>query len=543
MLQYIVVACFLYGLWKFFKWVSAPKSPLDNIHGPPSPSWLMGNMIQFYEQNGWGFHHELQTKYAPISRIQAMFGQPMLYVYDPAAMNTIVLKDRQQHLPLFEEVPWFMNVAFDSFGPGIFSTTGEAHRRQRKILSPVFSTKNLKILTPVFYEVAHRLNAAIKTLVTSGAEEVDIAKYMGRAALELIGQAALGHCFDPLTEEGHHPYANALRCYIPALTALTKEIQLYNFARPLVPVPLRRPLMNAVPSRRVKELLRVLDTMHENAVRIYTEKKDALELADKTGDEGNRAKDLVTLLLRANAGASSDDALPEDELIAQLSTMMFAATDTTSNALTLIFECLAKHPQAQDRLRQEIVELKNRHNGVIPYDELMSLPYLEAVCSETMRVYVPTPLRVRQAQADAVLPLSRPITGKDGSQIDSVAVPKGTLVFVAVQAININPDIWGPDGREWRPERWLEPLPETVAAAKIPGAQANIMTFYGGGRGCMGFKFAQIEMKVILAELLSTFRFETTDAPIVWKLAEVIFPTVGAEAWQPGYPMKVTLVE
>ncbi|KAI0819782.1 cytochrome P450 [Trametes gibbosa] len=518
MLQYFVIACFAYGLWKFLRWITSPKSPLNNIHGPPSPSWLMGNMMQFYEQNGWGFHRELQTKYGPISRIQAMFGQPMLYVYDPAAMNTIVLKDHQQHMPLFEEVPWFLSVSFDSFGPGIFSTTGEAHRRQRKILNPVFSPKNLRIIAPVFYEVAHRLSLAIMTVVTSGAEEVDIAQYMGRAALELIGQSALGHCFDPLTEEGHHPYAKALRCYVYASSQDSHACII-----------------------ALKELLQVIDTMHENAVRIYTEKKEAIKMADKFHEDGNKAKDLVTLLLRTNAGASCEDALPEDELIAQLSILMFAATDTTSNSLTLILECLAKNPQVQERLREEILEAKSHNeDGIIPYDDLMSLPYLDAVCSETMRVYVPAPLRVREAQADAVLPLSRPITGKDGSQINSIPVPKGTLVFVAIQALNISPDVWGPDAREWRPERWLEPLPETVAAAKIPGVQANLMTFYGGGRGCIGFKFARIEMKVVLAELLSAFSFEKTSAPIVWKLAEVIFPTIGAEAWQPGYPMKVT---
>ncbi|KAH9848267.1 cytochrome P450 [Lenzites betulinus] len=172
----------------------------------------------------------------------------------------------------------------------------------------------------------------------------------------------------------------------------------------------------------------------------------------------------------------------------------------------------------------------------------MSLPYLDAVCSETLRVHVPAPLRLREAQADAVLPLSRPITGKDGTQIDAVPVPKGTLVFIAIQAANTNPDIWGPDAHEWRPERWLEPLPAQLTEAKIPGVYTNLMTFWGGGRSCIGFKFAQLEMKVVLAELLSTFNFEKTDARIVWNLTEVIFPTVGTDD-SPGYPMKVTLAK
>lgn len=68
---------------------------------------------------------------------------------------------------------------------------------------------------------------------------------------------------------------------------------------------------------------------------------------------------------------------------------MFAATDTTSNSLTLILDRLASSPPAQDRLRAELAGAKSRlEGGDIPYDELMSLPYLDAVCAETLRVYV-----------------------------------------------------------------------------------------------------------------------------------------------------------
>ena len=79
-----------------------------------------------------------------------------------------------------------------------------------------------------------------------------------------------------------------------------------------------------------------------------------------------------------------------------------------------------------------------------------------------------------RARTDAVLPLSKPIIGRDGTEIDSIYVPKDTLIFVAVQASNVNPDLWGADAREWRPERWLEPLPEAITEAKIPGIYSNL---------------------------------------------------------------------
>ncbi|KAI9059397.1 cytochrome P450 [Trametes sanguinea] len=527
-------------VWEIVKW--AYPAPINNLHGPPSPSWFTGHLLQLYDKQGWGFHRDLHMKYGPVSRLQGMFGKPMLCVYDPLAMHNIVLKE--QHI--FEEMEWFLNFAYDSLGPGIVATTGETHRKQRKLLNPVFSTKNLRRLTPVFYEVVNRLKNAIKAEVDSGAPEVDMAQYMGRAALELVGKATLGHSFDPLTEERHDPYAEAVKSFVPAMSDLSQYLQLYRILRPLIPSFLRRPLMNLLPSRRVKRFLNVIDTMHSSAMQIYTEKKrEADSLGASTAPEDDeKAKDLITILLRANAGASEEDMLPEEELISQLSILVFVATDTSSNALTLILERLAENPDVQDKSRGEILAAKSqREDGQIPFDELMSLPYLEAVVRETLRISAPAPLRLREAREHTVLPLSKPIQGKDGSMIESIPVPKGTLVFVAVQASNINEDLWGPDAREWRPERWLEPLPETVTEAKIPGVYSNLMTFWGGGRSCIGFKFSQLEIKTVLAELLSSFRFEKTDAPVVWNLAEVIHPTIGTDSLRPAYPMKVTLVD
>lgn len=73
-------------------------------------------------------------------------------------------------------------------------------------------------------------------------------------------------------------------------------MQVYRFGRHLIPAPLRRPIMNLLPSRRVKALLRVIDTMHENAVRIYTEKKILVKAGDKAHEGDEKAKDLCSLL-------------------------------------------------------------------------------------------------------------------------------------------------------------------------------------------------------------------------------------------------------
>lgn len=98
--------------------------------------------------------------------------------------------------------------------------------------------------------------------------------------------------------------------------------------------------------------------------------------------------------------ASQGDRLPDEELIAQMSyvtvaffsmiplmvrsILIFAATDTTSSSLARIVHLLAEHPDVQEKLREEIINASD--NREISYDELVDLPYMDAVCRETLRL-------------------------------------------------------------------------------------------------------------------------------------------------------------
>ena len=77
------------------------------------------------------------------------------------------------------------------------------------------------------------------------------------------------------------------------------------------------------------------------------------------------------------------------------------------------------------------------------------------------------------ADKDIPLPLGYPVTGRDGRQIHEVVVPAGTVVLVNILGVNRDPNIWGQDASEWKPERWLSPLPASVSEAHIPSVFSN----------------------------------------------------------------------
>ncbi|KAE9401990.1 cytochrome P450 [Gymnopus androsaceus JB14] len=450
-----------------------PGSTLDQIPGPPVSSWWKGHQAQMSNlKDGWSFHQMLADNYGPVVRLQTVFRRNVFYTFDPKAMNHILLKEMNSFPPTRIETG---NIFL---GNGLLGTVGEVHRKQRKMLNPVFSITYMRSIMPMFSDIAKKLENALNKRVQSGPAEIDLLGWMARTALELIGQSGFGYSFDNMEDDvPKHKYSFVIKDVGQTLTLL----------------------MNAVPWKAVHDVRDMVMYMHEFSVKIYEEKKRALE----EGDEAvmrqlGQGKDILSILMKDNIEAGVEDKLDEDEIIAQFCTALdilwtwlsrtfiFAAMDTTS-LLTL-------HPDVQDKMRQEISQARREREGEkLSYDELVSLPYLDAVCRETMRL-------ISRAMEDSVVPLSKP----------------------------------------WKSERWLSSLPDSITNAKIPGVYSHLMTFNGGGRSCIGFKFSQLEMKVIISMLVEKFKFSPAPGKdIVWLMAGISSPVVVGGDGHPKLPLLV----
>ncbi|KAL1756817.1 cytochrome P450 [Schizophyllum commune] len=483
------------------------RTPLDNIPGPAPASFMTGNFKQLFSVDGWAFHERLASQ----SLKRVLLWERILYVADLKALYHIVVKDQD----IFEEHPQFIAANSVFFGPGLLTTTGDHHRKQRKLMNPVFSTTHMRNMIPLFYEVIDALRGTLEQKIESGPTEVDMLHWMGRTALELISRSGLGYSFDSLAPDAvPHPYAASVKEFIPTMFRLfLPRVYILPHVYNLGPAWFRRAVVNLIPSPTMHALRDMTDVMWNTCNEIYSQKVAALQAGDAEAEKQvGGGKDILSLLIRANQ--NTDDPLPKDEVLAQMSTIVFAAMDTTSSALVRILHLVATHTDVQDRIRAEICAAKQEHGKALTYDQLEALPFLDAVCRETLRL----------ARKDVVLPFSKPVIGEDGRELSDVFLPAGTMVMIAVMNANRNKEIWGEDAGEWKPERWLAPLPETVAEAHVPGIYSHSMTFLGGGRACIGFKFSQLEMKAVLVELLDTFKVAPSAKTVHWRMSNIVSP-------------------
>ncbi|KAF9440306.1 cytochrome P450, partial [Macrolepiota fuliginosa MF-IS2] len=273
------------------------------------------------------------------------------------------------------------------FGDGLLSTLGEQHRKQRKMLNPVFSIAHMRDMMPIFHEVTSRLHEAILSQVKDVPKEIDMLQWTTRTALELIGQCGMGYPLDSLDVDVKnadlHPYsrsAKQLGCVLASVPSCARGFLMTEFLFPLVNrinLPrFKRWIVDRLPLQWVQDMKNIVDIIQETAEDICSTKRKAI--LNGYGDDGK--KDIISILIRANASAAEEDRLSDDEVQAQVATLTFAAMDTTSSALSRTLGLLAEHPDVQDKLRAELREAKGDNGGEdLGYDQLVSLPYLDAV--------------------------------------------------------------------------------------------------------------------------------------------------------------------
>ncbi|KAJ7071725.1 cytochrome P450 [Mycena belliarum] len=468
------------------------------LNGPPRDSWLFGfsRQIALSLDTGLQFQ-EWAAKYGPVFDIPVALGKRRLILSDPKAVNHFYSMERSVYIK--SQVT--RDVIANLFGRGLLWAEGESHKRQRKALTPAFSNAAIRRLTSVFYDSAYKLKLYWEASIDNTADGaiIDVEHWMNRVALDSIGIAGFSHDFRSLDGE-----YSAVAAAFDSLTFEGGSV-LSNFLFILL-VGAQLSFLAHLPTERNRIMGNLRRTISDIADDLLekTRREKRTHVTDESAD-----RSVIGLLLKAEDG-DSELHMNETEVIAQVNVLLLAGYETTSISLTWALIELARMPEKQAKLRDELIQ----HGTTDPtWDQLVSaLPYLDAVVLEILRLHPPVDQTPREAIVDDVIPLGEPITTASGEVVDSIAVTRGTQVTVSISCMNKSEVLWGPTAKEFKPERWLTLDAEPLRAREIQGHR-HLITFLDGPRTCLGKSFALAEFKAALFVLVRNFTFEFPDGP------------------------------
>jgi len=335
-------------------------------------------------------------------------------------------------------------------GEGLLTSEGEVHRRQRRLLQPLFVHDRVAAYGEAMVGAAERA----ATRWGDGAL-IDVHAEMARLTLGIVGRTL----FDADVESEASEIGRAL----------TDSMEMLNrFMLPFSGVLERLPTATA---RRLRRARARLDAT------IYG------LIAERRGSDRDRG-DLLSLLLRAREETGS--LMTDEQVRDEAMTIFLAGHETTAVALTWTWYLLALNPDVEARLHEE---LRATLGGRAPtVADLPQLVYAERVLAEAIRLYPPAWVIGRRARADV--------------RLDGFTIPCGSIVVLSPFVTHRDPR-WYPEPLRFDPDRFT---PE--AQAERP--RYSYFPFGGGPRVCIGEGFARTEARLVLATLAQRVRFRVS---------------------------------
>ena len=333
---------------------------------------------------------------------------------------------------------------------------GSRHRRERKLLMPAFHGEKIQVYAKQIIDITEQI--ADKWQV---GDSFIVRSTMQKVSLEIILQVVFGlsqgkryEQLKPLLTDWLDMTDSPLRSSMLFLKFLQKDWG------------------NWTPWGKMRQRQRQVYDLLQAEIE---EKRINLETTDNSGN------DVLSLMMavRDEDGQAMTDAELTDELL----TILFAGHETTATTLSWAFYQIYQNPDVLEKLQVELKGLGENPNPL----EIAKLPYLSAVCQETLRMY-------------PVLPVLFPRIALSPIKIAGIEFDAETTFMPSVYLVHYREDLY-PNPQQFQPQRFLEKQ----------YSSSEYFPFGGGSRRCLGYTLAQLEMKLVIATVLSKYQLASLD--------------------------------
>ncbi|KAJ5660929.1 cytochrome P450 [Penicillium longicatenatum] len=333
------------------------------------------------------------------------------------------------------------------------------HKERRRMLNPLFSKVGVYKLEPLICQKIHLLSAKINRLCTT--KKIDVYNAVRLLTTEIITEFAFAKSANLIEEKSDELDS----WFLDAFDVGSQSIVDLQY--------------NAV----LRQIVKILPT---GAVKILNPKlRSILDLQEFTAScmrywQTSSETSPYPVIF------DSLKSISNDAKVSEAMDILIAGADTTASTLTTGFIHILSNDKIKRRLVQAIDEAMPETGTLISLQALEKVEYLAACVKESIRVGMAVPGR-----------LPRVVPNGDPFVVEGKVVPPGTIVGMSTYTMHTSVDAWGPDAREFNPDRWIGP--------ESKGLEQWMCTFSKGARMCLGQNVAPAEITLTFAYLFRNY--------------------------------------
>ncbi|XP_022920090.1 cytochrome P450 9e2-like [Onthophagus taurus] len=442
------------------------------------PNFLFGNVMSC-DLKKESFYTLMQKFYEafPTKRYMGFYNYltPVLIIRDPELIKSIFVKDFD-HFPA--HIPFVPDGADPLWSKNLFLLKGAEWRHMRSTLSPSFTANKMRIL---FSAIVETVDIYTDYFLKNNITKIGIKDTCTRFTNDTIATVAYGIKTDSINNKSNDFYEMSKKF---SSVGLREKIILFLYS--ILP-GLTTTLGVSLNTAEVREFFTsiILET-----IRVREEK-------------GIYRPDMISLLIEEKKkmqAAGNDLSLTNEEIVCQAFVFLFAGFDTVSSALSFCLYEIARNPDVQAKLHDEIDETLQENGGKITYEGLMKMKYIEQVVTESLRLWPPALASDRVCAKTYVI---EPINPSE----KRIVLNPGDIVQASAPGIQRDPKYYS-NPYVFDPERFSDENKDHLHPY-------TFIPFGVGPRSCIGMRLAMMEIKTFIFQLLVKYRLVTmNDEPI-----------------------------